>query len=126
MERLAGWLYVSNEGDEAYPLRRWLIIAHEDADVYRQWFDREWVADKPLYVTHFIALHRLLFAINNNIMILKSTIKTNMEHNVIFYLCHLLSLDDIKTSFLISFFSTCLLLLQVKIILDPIFLLYIR
>jgi hypothetical protein len=51
MDILACWLHVPNEGDEVYPLRDWPVIAHEDVDAYHEWFDREWVANKPPYAT---------------------------------------------------------------------------
>jgi hypothetical protein len=39
------------------------VIAQEDTDAYREWFNKEWITDKPLYATRLSALHRLLFAI---------------------------------------------------------------
>jgi hypothetical protein len=89
-------LSVLNEGDETYPLRSWPIIAKEDVDAYQVWFDKEWVSGKPLYVTRLPALHRILFVLINNILTPKSNVKTNMEQNIIFYLRHLIPLDDIK------------------------------
>jgi hypothetical protein len=75
MSNLSQWLDVPNEGDEAYPLRGWPVIAQEDANVYREWFDQEWISGKLLYSTHLPALHRLLFAIVNNILTPKSIMK---------------------------------------------------
>jgi hypothetical protein len=46
MSNLSQWLDVPNEGDEAYPLRGWPVIAQEDANVYREWFDQEWISGK--------------------------------------------------------------------------------
>jgi hypothetical protein len=94
-ENLAEWLDLDNEGDETYLVRNWPRHALETPDAYKKWFNRHYISGDYLYVTHLPSLHRLLFLFINNILTPKSKIKTNMEHGAIYYLRHLIQLDDI-------------------------------
>ena len=92
---LAMWLGLVNDGEETYPLRKWPIdTALGNEYTYKRWFDRTNTGGAPNYVTKLPALHRLAFLFINNILTPKSTIKTNMEYNALYYLRHLLSLDQ--------------------------------
>jgi len=94
-ENLAMWLGLVNDGEETYPLRKWpseMALGNEYS--YKRWFDRTNAGGAPNYVTKLPALHRLAFLFINNILTPKSTIKTNMEFNALYYLRHLLSLDQ--------------------------------
>jgi len=94
-ENLALWLGLVNTGEETYPLRKWPIdVAEGNEYNYKRWFDRNNTSGAPTYVTKLPALHRLAFLFINNILTPKSTIKTNMEYNALYYLRHLLSLDQ--------------------------------
>ena len=46
-----------------------------------------------MYANHLPAVHHLLFLFVNNILLAKTTIKTNLENSVIYYLRHLLEMD---------------------------------
>ena len=94
-ENVAEWLGLDNEGDETYLVRNWPRHALGTPDSYKKWFNRNYISGDSLYVTHLPSLHRLLFLFINNILTPKSKIKTNMEHGAVYYLRHLIQLDDI-------------------------------
>lgn len=94
LENIARWLNLPNEGEETYLLRNWLRDTVELADSYKKWFDKSNIVGASLYASHLPSLHRLLFIFINNILIPKSKIKTNIEHGLMYYLHHLIQLDE--------------------------------
>ena len=95
-ENLATWLNLPNEGEEIYLIRNWPRDVPESSDSYKKWFNRSNIAGASLYATSLPSLHRLLFLFINNILTPKSKLKTNIEHGAIYYLRHLIQLDDTK------------------------------
>jgi hypothetical protein len=117
MENLGRYLNITNESDKAYRFGGWPIITQEDVDAYRTWFDKEWVVDKPLYADPSSSSSSIDFSFINNILIPKPMMKINMKQNIIFYIRHLISLDDVKISTHTSSFVICALHSLVKTIL---------
>jgi hypothetical protein len=67
---------------------------------FKRWFVPLLINDKEIFATSLPIIHMLVFHFINNILTPKTTLKTNMEINFIFYLRHLLSMDR---QFYISF-----------------------
>lgn len=89
-------LGLENTGTEEYVHKKWPsqppVIGIEND--YRRWFNR----DQPfesLYTTYQPFLHCLAHMFINNILTPKAKIKTNLEYSGLFYLCHLITLDDL-------------------------------
>jgi hypothetical protein len=96
LQNLANWLELPNEGEETYILRNWPRGMVETADHYKRWFKCSIKPGDYLYMTHLPSLHKLLFLLINNILVPKASIKTNMERGPMFYLRHLITLDQEK------------------------------
>ena len=94
LDNVANWLGLVNEGEKAYLLRNWPELALESSDHYKTWFARRNFGVKPLYASSLPSLHRLLFLFVNNILIPKATIKSNIERGPMYYLRHLISMDE--------------------------------
>ena len=93
LANMAQWLELPNDGEESYPFRNWPLAALGTHGQYKKWFDRNNIGG-PIYVSNLPSLHRLLFLLINNILIPKATIKTNLEWGPMYYLRHLISMDD--------------------------------
>lgn len=94
MDNVAQWLGVENDGEETYPKRSWPFYADGTNLDYKKWFDRNYISGAKIYVSHLPSLHRLLFLLINNILMPKATIKTNLEWGPMYFLRHLIQLDD--------------------------------
>lgn len=62
---------------------------------YRRWFSRNQPLDL-IYTTTLPSLHRVAHVFLNNILTPKAKIKTNLEFAGLFYMHHLISLDEVQ------------------------------
>lgn len=106
LENLAKWLELQNYGTEIFVLKKWPSQppAVGSEMNYHEWFYPNQPLD-PIYSTSLPSLHRFAHLLINNLLIPKAKIKTNIEFSGLFYLRHLLSLDNLDPH--ISYIILC-------------------
>ena len=97
--KLAEILEMPNDGTMEYPHKNWPwdsenAIRHESDISYRKWFG--FSSKKEAYVTDLPALHRITLLFVNNILTPKFKIKTNVEKGALFFMRHMIEMDDLQ------------------------------
>ena len=93
---IAALYNLPQEGEQVYTVHHWPKEGTESPEQYKIWMAGENTRSNRgdrMYANHLPAVHHLLFLFINNILLAKSTIKTNLENSVMYYLRHLLQMD---------------------------------
>lgn len=98
LTELASLLGMSNSGHQIYPHKNWPrgpgnAVCQETVFYYRNWFGYQ--PNRDMYVTKLPALHRVAHLLVNNILTPKSKTKTNIENGALFYMKHMIAMDEI-------------------------------
>ena len=97
--KLAELLDMPNDGNMIYPHKSWPWDSDNEVctvpyPVYRRWFG--WGTRTDMYVTDIPALHRVTHLLVNNILTPKLKIKTNIEKGALFFMKHMIDMDEFQ------------------------------